>query len=348
MSDDPSSTNQATANQATSNHATSDATPAQAPAPVSVFSAPAMTTIVLPTNYRMRPPTPYEGQRDGFLCEAWLASLRRFLIAANIPVDQRTLHSVMYLAGTAALWWEGLRRADSTHIDVFVALFRDAFCPRNFLESVRSELLRITMTSTIGEYVTRFRRYMAVLTPDGSNAMDSLNSLGRSAFIAGLPDNLKRNLYAQLDLNTVSIDTVINAAEYFDSLKPVRTSAHAPAPAPSSIWPTTSASSSPTTPMTAAPTRDPMAMELDNLRLELNAVRRQLQNHNQSRSSGQLPRLTNEDRERLRASGGCFRCRGPGHQARQCRANPVSVHNTNVGVFPTGSSYSGNASSGQV
>lgn len=100
--------------------------------------------------------------------------------------------------------------------------------------------------------------------------------------------------------------------------------------------------------MTAAPTRDPMAMELDNLRLELNAVRRQLQNHNQSRSSGQLPRLTNEDRERLRASGGCFRCRGPGHQARQCRANPVSVHNTNVGVFPTGSSYSGNASSGQV
>ncbi|KAG0244256.1 hypothetical protein BG011_003000, partial [Mortierella polycephala] len=261
MSDNPSTTIQDASSQATSAHATSDATPAQAPDPVSVFSAPTTTTIVMPSNYRMRPPMPYEGQRDGFLCEAWLASLRRFLIAANIPVDQRTLHSVMYLAGTAALWWEGLRRPDSTHIDVFVALFRGAFCPRNFLESVRSELLRITMTSTLGEYVTRFRRYMAVLTPDDSNATDSLNSLGRSAFIAGLPDDLKRNLYAQLDLNTTPIDTVINVAEYFDSLTSSRISAPAPAPSPSSLWPATSASHSSTAPVTA-PHRDPMAMEL--------------------------------------------------------------------------------------
>src|SRR5690554_3038105 len=322
--------------------------PDPAPAPVSVFSAPATTTIVLPSNFRMRPPTPYEGQRDGFLYEAWLASLRRFLIAANIPVEQRTLHSVMYLAGTAALWWEGLRRPDSTPIDDFVALFRGAFCPRNFLESVRSELLRITMTSTLGEYVTRFRRYMAVLTPDDSNGTDSLNSLGRSAFISGLPDDLKRNLYAQLDLNTAPIDMVINVAEYFDSLNSSRTSASAPAPGPSSYWPATSAISSSATPMAAAPPRDPMAMELDNLRLELNAVRRQLQHQNQSRPSNQLPRLTNEERERLRASGGCFRCRAPGHHARQCNVHTVSVNNAHVGASSAGSSSSGKASSGQV
>lgn len=296
----------------------------------------------------MRPPAPYEGQRDGFLCEAWLASLRRFLIAANIPVDQRTLHSVMYLTGTAALWWEGLRLPDCTPIDNFVALFRGAFCPRNFLESVRSELLRITMTSTLGEYVTRFRRYMAVLTPDDSNGTDSLNSLGRSAFISGLPDDLKRNLYAQLDLNTAPLDTVINVAEYFDSLNPVRTSAHPPAHAPSSHWPATSALSTPTAPIGNALPRDPMAMELDNLRLELNAVRRQLQNRNQSRSSTQLPRLSSEEREHLRITGGCFRCRGAGHYARECGTRPVPVNNAHVGTSSAGSSSSGKASSGQV
>ncbi|KAG0195152.1 hypothetical protein BGX28_002137, partial [Mortierella sp. GBA30] len=140
--------------------------PTPDPAPTSAFSTPSTTTVVMPSNFRMRPPTPYEGARDGFLCEAWLSSLRRFLVAANIPVEQRTLHAVMYLSGNAALWWEGMRLPDWTPIDEFVALFRAAFCPRNFLESVRSELLRITMTSSLSEYITRFRRYMAVLTPE--------------------------------------------------------------------------------------------------------------------------------------------------------------------------------------
>ncbi|KAF9176334.1 hypothetical protein BGZ50_000978, partial [Haplosporangium sp. Z 11] len=204
------------------------------------------------------------------------------------------------------------------------------------------------MTSTLGEYVTRFRRYMAVLTPSDSAGTDSLNSLGRSAFIAGLPDDLKRNLYAQLDLNTAPIDTVINVAEYFDSLNSFRLPASVPAPASSGHLPPTSASSSfASPPMATSLHRDPMAMELDNLRLELNAVRRQLQHQNQSKSTGQLPPLTNEERARLRATGGCFRCRRPNHHANQCRAFPVSVHNVNAGVSLDGSSNSGNASSGQ-
>ncbi|KAG0246393.1 hypothetical protein BG011_002443 [Mortierella polycephala] len=204
------------------------------------------------------------------------------------------------------------------------------------------------MTSTLGEYVTRFRRYMAVLTPDGNSSTDSLNSLGRSAFISGLPDDLKRNLYAQLDLNTAPIDMVINVAEYFDSLNSFRAPAPAPGLGPSGHWPSTSASSSSATPIAAASPRDPMAMEIDNLRLELNAVRQQLQRQNQSGSSNHPPRLSDEERERLRATGGCFRCRRLGHQARQCRKYPVSVNNVDVGTSLASSSGSGNASSGQV
>ncbi|KAF9176100.1 hypothetical protein BGZ50_001810, partial [Haplosporangium sp. Z 11] len=127
MSD--SSSDSSAAGRNTSGRAPSVSTTVPDQGSTSAFSAPTTTTIVLPSNFRMRPPTPYEGQRDGFLCEAWLASLRRFLIAANIPIEQRTLHSVMYLAGTAALWWEGLRLPDATPIDEFVALFRAAFCP---------------------------------------------------------------------------------------------------------------------------------------------------------------------------------------------------------------------------
>ncbi|KAF9945320.1 hypothetical protein BGZ72_001473 [Mortierella alpina] len=66
-------------------------------------------------------PESYEEDRDGFECEAWLATLRCYLIGAHVPVAERTLHSDMLLKGRAALWLEGLCLPGDSHINIFVS-----------------------------------------------------------------------------------------------------------------------------------------------------------------------------------------------------------------------------------
>lgn len=313
-------------------------------APVSLFATPVPENARMPA-IKIRPPEPYEGERDGFKCEAWLATLRRYLIGAHVPVSERTLHSVMLLKGPAALWWEGLRLADATHIDIFVDRFREAFRPRNFIESVRAELLRIKMTSTLAEYVTRFRRLIAVLTPEGAGGPNvAVEEFGRTVFMQGLTPELHRMIFANMQLATANIEDVINAAEYYTNF--------------------IGTGPSPSTPL-APPRSNPMAMDLDHLQVMVNALMQaQQQNgyrpNNQQRSRpnnnhqqqwgrtnnnryqnnnrAHLPRLTPEERQRLIETGGCFKCRKDGHQWWQgiC-ANFIE---TNEGV-PSGNAPSG-------
>ena len=70
-----------------------------------------------------------------------------------------------------------------------------------------------------------------------------------------------------------------------------------------------------------------MAMELDNLRLEINALRSALRSSGNTRT---LAPLTAAERQRLRLRGACFKCRQDGHMAREC---PVrSLNNMSVPV----------------
>lgn len=306
---------------------------------VSLFATPVPENATMPA-IKIRPPESYEGERDGFKCEAWLATLRRYLIGAHVPVAERTLHSVMLLKGPAALWWEGLRLPDDTHIDIFVSSFREAFRPRNFIESVRAELLRIKMTSTLAEYVTRFRRLIAVLTPEGAGGLNvAVEEFGRTVFMQGLTPELHRMIFANMQLATANIEDVINAAEYYTNF--------------------IGTSSSSATPL-APPRHNPMAMDIDNIQVVVNAIMQAQQQHgyrphNQQRPRpsnnrynnsnnrnnwAPTPRLTSAERQRLIETGGCFRCRKSGHQAWEgvC-ANFIQ---TNEGA------PSGNAPSGQA
>jgi hypothetical protein len=78
-----------------------------------------------------------------------------------------------------------------------------------------------------------------------------------------------------------------------------------------------------------------MAMELDNLRLELNALRQQLQ-------QSSIPKLSSQERDRLRQRGACFKCRRDGHIARNCPGR--SFNNLSISVGAP-NSESGNAAS---
>ncbi len=346
--------------------------------PASPFATPIPEGATMPA-IKIRPPESYEGERNGFKCEAWLATLRRYLIGAHVPVAERTLHSVMLLKGPAALWWEGLRLPDDSHIDIFVSKFREAFRPRNFLELVRAELLRIKMTSTLAEYVTRFRRLVAVLTPEGAGTLNvAVEDFGRTVFMQGLTPELHRMIFANMQLATANIEDVINAAEYYTNFIGNGSSSSVP-PAP--------------------PRHNPNDMELDHLALPeldnhalqvvVNAIRQAQQqqpnrhhqqqyrpnnqqrsrpnNHNQhqwgrnnynnSNSNNnnnndwaQLPKLTPAERQYLIDNGGCFKCREIGHLSYQnrCPPRPREMNHiaTNVGAPFYG--QSGNAPSDQA
>ena len=51
-------------------------------------------------------------------------------------------------------------------------------------------------------------------------------------------------------------------------------------------------------------------------------------------SYAKLPRLTNEERERLKAEGRCFRCREQGHVSQGCPNFPPAKQNKNYQTRP--------------
>jgi hypothetical protein len=93
------------------------------------------TSVVLPSSSTFRFPNPpyYEGARDGFKCEAWLTAVQRFFVGAKIAAAEKTLHAIIFLTGTASLWWEAHPLADSAAWADFVEAFRTEFRPTGFV-----------------------------------------------------------------------------------------------------------------------------------------------------------------------------------------------------------------------
>ncbi|KAG0354144.1 hypothetical protein BGZ54_001826 [Gamsiella multidivaricata] len=309
-----------------------ESTPAPAPAPVQVL---------LPS-YRYPSPTAFNGVRDGFACEAWLTTVRRFFIGARISEDSRTVTAVAYLGPTGLLWWDGLQAPDTTPWFQFEELFRAEFRPAGFYDHVRTLLFGIKMSSTVADYVSRTRRYLAILCTNETHpeARIMLEDSAKSCFLAGAPLALRQMLMS-LAINSrspVSIHEMCQAAEQFDTIYnfslPNRTPTNAnhATPTPAHAFLTAHTASLP----------DPMAMELDNLRLELNALRRQVNNNNGRHN---LAPLNDTERARLRARGACYKCRQDGHMARDCRGSNMNNLSVAAGV---GSASAGNASSDQA
>ncbi|KAF9943656.1 hypothetical protein BGZ70_005658, partial [Mortierella alpina] len=74
-------------------------------------------------------PPLYEGARDGFKCEAWLTAVQLFFVRAKIAPAEKTLHAIIFLTGTASLWWEPHPLADDAPWFHFVEAFRTGFRP---------------------------------------------------------------------------------------------------------------------------------------------------------------------------------------------------------------------------
>jgi len=314
---------------------------------------PQTITYVVASNSFPKPPV-YQGERDGFLCEAWLTAMRRYFIGADIPDIKRTLTAVSYMAAAAALWWEGQALDDLCPWEEFAAAFRSEFSPAGFLDQVRSMLFTIKMTSTVSDYVARTRKYLALLSAGviHEQARAMLEESAKACFLNGAPLALQQQLL-NFQINSppgVSIHAICNAAERFDGIFHYQ-----PDPSPSNPAPPAHKPNHAHHPnLLATPYHDPMAMELDNLVIAVNALANRFNSSNGNNRQGnrptyngnRLPPLTHQERARLRDEGGCFKCRKPGHIAREC--NNRGMNNLQVDEGRVSDSASGKASSGQV
>ena len=347
------------------------------------------STVILPNASTFRFPNPpfYEGARDGFKCDAWLTAVQRFFVGAKIATEERTLHAIIFLTGTASLWWESHPLTDDAPWSAFVEAFRTEFRPVGFLDSIRSLLYSITFTSTCSEYIQRIRLYRSmIISPTMSDdARVFLDETIKTCFYKGAPTALHQMLqgFEVANPGNSDLQTLLSTAERFDNIYNFRPDST------SSSLPTTSLQSAQT--IATAPTfsqPDPYAMEVDHIALPqvlINAivqeVDRQNNNHQRNQYHGSnnqrgsrpngnqhqwgrnnnnnnnnnndwahLPKLTPAERQYLIDNGGCFKCRKLGHLSYENRCPPRGRGMNHIATNVGAPFYgqSGNAPSGQA
>ncbi|KAG0195437.1 hypothetical protein BGX28_001373, partial [Mortierella sp. GBA30] len=262
----------------------------------------------------------------------------RFFAGARIDPTEQTLHAVIFLRESASLWWEGNSLPDSAPFEEFEEAFRAEFRPAGFMDYIRGLVLETKFTTTLSEYISIIRRLRGMLMSsisgdDGKQVMDDTI---KASFLKGVPKELNQMLlsYEVANPHTCDLHNILTAAERFDQIyhfKPDQSQQlpanntprhHALATAPNFVQP------------------DPMAMEIDHIALAINALTQlanlrnngnnrprnnfqsnnhQQQYNNRPNNNRPLAPLTQQERNYLRANGGCFKCRQLGHFANSGR-----------------------------
>ncbi|KAF9579655.1 hypothetical protein BGW38_003997 [Lunasporangiospora selenospora] len=238
-------------------------------------------------------PEPYKGDIDAEGCLNFLDSYEEYYTIVQLSQDLWVPYIVLALMGDARSWWRTSGLTLSTPWEEFRKTFLLRFTPPNAVTVARNKIFAIRQgTMSVAAYSNEFRRYKRLIPKlDEESALHAyLNGLDPAT---GIQVRLK--VPATLD-EAVFQATILHAILYPDGI-------------PNPGYPSQTPSQG-TTPENS--TKDPMAMEVDNLRLEINALRRQFQ------GLGTLPKLTDAERKRLMARGACFKCRKDGHRASEC------------------------------
>jgi len=330
-------------------------TTGQVPSPSAITQAAAQTIVVQPIRYPA--PGSFHGETDGFTAHQWVATVTRYLNGNNVPIASRTLQTLPFLKGDAGLWWESTGLPDDTPFADFLTEFNNAYVPDDFLLQVRLGLQTMTMTSTLSEFIARVRRFVAILTPVNASeaVLNEISITSRTTFLHGIPADLNSKIRTNTPTwKDLDLSALISLARHYDSIHHYsRDGPTTPSSSSSSLAPPRFSPTPTTYAYTAPAARDPMAMEIDNLRVEILAMQRSFnqrnnnyqqnnsyqrnnnnQNHNrhnnymhQNRGNNNNnntqgnprqrllpPTLTDDERAYLISIGACFRCCQAGHR----------------------------------
>lgn len=228
-------------------------------------------------------PGTYDGREDP---ELWLYGVDLYFAAASVTTDFAKITFADALLRSDALVWRRTTMAP-TEWDVWKALLISAFQPVNPSETARDRLARLRQTSSVRTYASLFRT-VTLLIP---NITDDEK---KDRFIRGLKPKILNDVKVKAP---PTFDDAVKLAVRLDSLDTWR---------PSSFSGTSRASHS-----------DPMDVDVNAIDSEPLAVRSADVNAIVNSRPPRKP-LTDREREELKKKGVCFKCRKPGHIAREC------------------------------
>ncbi|KAF9323707.1 hypothetical protein BG006_001230 [Podila minutissima] len=242
------------------------------------------TVVIQPIRYPA--PGPFHGETDGFTAHHFISTITRYLNGNSIPIATRTLQTLPFLKGNAGLWWESTGLLDNTTFADFVKEFNNAYVPDDFILQVCLGLQTMTMTSTLSEFIARVHHYVAILTPPNASeaVLNEISITSCTTFLHGIPADLNSKIRTNTPTwKDLELADLISLTRHYDSIHHYShdssftsssSSSSPPAPARFSPMPANYTYAAPTT-------QDPMAMEIDNLHVELHAMQHSLnQYHN--------------------------------------------------------------------
>ena len=304
---------------------------ANAAASVPSNAAPATTgrTSALPTG--VKPPSPERfsaNLHDRREVPLWLAATKSALSIAGHDLNSpKTIAFVsVFLDGRARNWWE-LTKATIFHTDpsidpllheaagftswdTFAAAFQKHLGEDRPTDRAMERLVKLQQTTSVLSYGEKFTQHIKMLP-----TLDSAST--RFFYLQGLKTQIRQMMAGRFDDNTpwpelhdlaMQCDAVrspINTSNYFQPTNPRH-------PVSSSATP----------------------MDIGNITTFNRSGSRSPSPHPRPHSSATRytrpqtpasvrprPKLTPEERAYLKANGGCFRCRQPGHFAHRCPEN---------------------------
>ena len=234
-------------------------------------------------------PETYDGRRDP---ELWLYGVELYYAASSIISDYTKIVFADALLRGDALVWRRTTVAPMTW-DEWKALLISAFQPVNPIETARDRLARLCQTTSVSAYAAIFRT-VTLLIPTITDDEK------KDRFIRGLKPKLMNEVKVKAPPN---FNEAVKLAVRLDSLNTWRP--------PYNFNSKTMHS-------------DPMDVDVNAINSnpvcsDVNAVTKLHSGHPNALSS-RPPRkpLTDHEREELKTKGVCFRCRKPGHIAREC------------------------------
>ena len=256
-------------------------------------------------------PLDFKGEQKIHVVESFLFSLKRYLQYYEITGRDAVDLSIAYLKGNALTWWRLRDISDTEHPDYIGSLpeferaIRDKFIPKIAKRQLVNRLDELTQTGSILKYNESFRHLLLQL-PDLDNKEDNIYR-----YLRGMKKRTRIEVELRLE-PTHTLEEVMQMAELYDSIMfgiPIEKKVGT---------------------FKRNPSNGVVPMDLDNINLQ----KRPIENRNPSTdtSKGFLRKLNDNEREKLRRIGGCFRCRKPGHVASDpiCELNQgKSVNNVN-------------------
>lgn len=280
----------------------------------------------------------------------WLWSMEQFQTASRMADADKVIYATTYLREAAASWWksESTRSVirtvvidgSETVIDLntwagFKSLFLSRFRPLDASRAARANLMQLKQTGSVQDYTNRFLKELQLI--DGMDTESQLAMYTRG---------LKHHVAIEIEkANMTDLSQAMNLAARIDMLtyRSNRTQT-----GPNRGWNGSRGWSQPTSnssygsvPMELGALLNDSESNQDGSvtvsRDTLNALfSRMNRGGRQNRGNGyRVPGLSKDEYQRLSREGKCFRCKQPGHMARDCPSTPSHQHSALSMLPPT-------------